>query len=106
MTKQEAIQAQIDEIMDTFEFEDVHRWMEHDDWGWGTPDSDETVVPDLYEIKRCARQRLKEAAVTGFSSTGGFTATSHEGVDGNGPWITLSLNFGYQTHTDGTSYTE
>lgn len=106
MTKQEAIQVQIDDIMDSFEFEDVHNWMKHDDWGWSTGNGSEMEVPDLCEIKRHARQRLKEAAQTGFSSTGGFTAQRYEGVDEDGPWITLSLTFGYQSHNDGTSYTE
>lgn len=106
MTKQEAIQEQIDDIMDTFEFEDVRNWMKHDGWGWGTGNGDELEVPDLYTIKRSARQRLKEAAETGFSSTGGFTAQRYEGTDEDGPWITLSLHFGYQSCNDGTSYTE
>lgn len=106
MTRQEAIQAQIDEIMDTFEFEDVHRWMQHDGWGWGTLHTMETEVPDPYEIKRCARQRLKEAAESGYSCTGGFTAIRHEGEDDNGPWIQLDLMFGYRSITDGTSYSK
>ena len=106
MTKQEALQEQIDDIMDTFEFEDVHNWMKHDGWAWGTGNGNEMEVPDLYEIKRCARQRLKEAAAHGFSSTGGFTAERREGKDENGPWVMLDLHFGYHTHNDGTSYTE
>jgi len=106
MTKQEALQEQIDDIMDSFEFEDVHNWMKHVGWGWGVPGSTEMEIPDLYEIKRAARQRLKEAAAHGFSSTGGFTAERHEGKDENGPWVTLDLHFGYHTHNDGTSYTE
>lgn len=105
MTKQEAIQEQIDDIMDTFEFDDVHSWMEHSGWVWAQPNGT-TAVPDLYEIKRCARQRLKEAAENGYSATGGFVAQSYEGTDKDGPWITLSLHFGLQTYNDGTSYTE
>jgi hypothetical protein len=106
MTKQEAIQNQIDEVMDTFQFENVHRWMEHSGWSWGQPNSNESSVPDLFEIKRCARQRLKTAAKTGYSSTGGFTAERSEGADENGPWIKLTLYFGYQTANDGTTYKE
>lgn len=104
MTKQEAIQEQIDEIMDTFAFEDVHRWMEHDGWVWGSPGSD--GVPDLTEIKRSARKRLKEAAECGYSCTGGFTARLHEGEDEEGPWVNLELTFGYISLHDGTSYTK
>ena len=102
MTRHEAIQEQIDQIMDTFDFEEIHDWMTHVGWGWGsTP-----AVPDLFELKREARQRLKDAAKHGSCSTGGFTATRYEDVDGNGPWIKLELHFGYQSLNDGTSYTK
>lgn len=105
MTKQEAIQQQIDDIMDTFEFSEIRDWMISCGWCWGGPDGS-NEVPELYEIRQRARDRLKEAAKTGFSSTGGFTAFRTEGRDENGPWIVLQLYFGYQSVNDGTSYTE
>ena len=104
MTKQEAIQEQIDSIMDTFRFDKVHAWMTAAGWYWGEPGS--MRVPDVSELRREARQRLKEAANNGFASSGGFTATSHEDEDENGPWIKLDLYFGYQSLNDGTSYTK
>ena len=103
MTKQEAIQYQIDDVMDTFEFEDVHEWMTHTNWTWGHPDCG-AQVPDNYQLRSLARSLLKEAAKSSFASTGGFTARSTEGCDENGPWITLNLSFGYSTINDGTSY--
>ena len=106
MTKQEAIQQQIDDIMDTFDFEKVHAWMEHDEWGWSSYDSSVTAVPSVFEIRRSARDLLKQAASSGFYSTGGFTATRYEGTDESGPWIKLDLAFGYSTINDGTSYTK
>jgi hypothetical protein len=107
MTRQEAIQEQIDEIMDTFDFEDVHTWMEHSNWAWGGLDGDgESRVPSIYEIRTEARNRLKQAAKSGFSCSGGFTATRDEGEDENGPWVKLNLNFGLMTVNDGTSYTK
>lgn len=105
MTKQEAIQEQIDDIMDTFEFEDVHKWMETTEWTWGQPDGS-SEVPDLYEIKTMARARLKEAAKCGYSCTGGFTAERFEGGENGKPWITLRLSFGYSSMNDGTIYDE
>ena len=105
MTKQEAIQEQIDEIMDTFEFEDVYKWMETTEWAWGQPDGS-FEVPNLYEIKSHARKALKEAAKHGFYSTGGFTAERSEGIEDGKPWITLHLSFGYSSMNDGTIYDE
>jgi hypothetical protein len=102
MTKQEAIQAQIDDIMDTFEFERVHAWMEHDGWTWG----DDGKVPSVFDLRRCARDLLKVAASSGYCATGGFIATGDEGTDESGPWIQLNLSFGYMSYNDGTAYTE
>jgi hypothetical protein len=105
MTRQEAIQEQIDDIMDTFDFDAIHAWMVHSNWVWGGLDG-RVRVPDIYEIRTEARNRLKQAAKSGFSCTGGFTATRDEGEDENGPWVTMQLSFGYMTHNDGTSYTK
>jgi hypothetical protein len=105
MTKQEAIQEQIDDIMDTFDFERVHDWMVHSNWKWANMDG-ESRVPEIYEIRKEARERLKQAVKTGFSCCGGFTASKQEDKDENGPWLRLSLSFGIQTYTDGTSYKE
>ena len=105
MTRQEAIQEQIDEIMDTFDFEGVHEWMEHSQWVWATLDG-ASRVPDIYEIRAEARNRLKQAAKTGFACAGGFTAICEDGEDENGPWVKLDLAFGLISINDGTSYTK
>lgn len=105
MTRQEAIQEQIDEIMDTFDFEDVHAWMVHSNWEWGNLDG-KSRVPEIYEIRQAARERLKEAARDGYSCTGGFAARLDEGEDDSGPWLTLNLSFGLQTFQDGTNYSK
>ena len=105
MTKQEAIQYQIDDVMDTFEFEDVHKWMTHTNWTWHHPECGAGAkVPDIYQLRSLARKLLKDAAKFSFASTGGFTARSTEGCDEDGPWIILNLSFGYSTINDGTSY--
>lgn len=100
-TKQEAIQEQIDEIMDTFDFDKVHAWMKHDNWEWHNEG-----VPDVTALRLHARERLKSAAANeGISSTGGFMAEYEHGTDGaGGPFIRLTLSFGYSTYNDGTSY--
>jgi hypothetical protein len=101
MTKQEAIQEQIDEIMDTFDFERVHKVMEYLDWTWGGyPES-----PSISVIRIHARERLKDAVKHGSSNTGGFVATKEEGAVGGEPWVSMNLLFAVeQTLNDGTSY--
>lgn len=102
-TRQEAVQEQIDEIMDTFDFDRVHKWMLVEDWTWA-----DGTVPSVTELRLEARARLKDAASNrGFASCGGFTAIYSEDIDqGNKPWLRLNLYFGYSTLNDGTSFTE
>jgi len=96
MTKQEAIQEQIDEIMDSFDFEKVNKIMEAIDWEWN-----EEGVPDIYSLRTAARKHLKEAAeFKGASSSGGFTANYTESKS----WVRLELYFGLDSFTDGTEY--
>jgi len=100
-TKQEAIQEQIDEIMDTFDFGRVHKWMKHDQWTWG-----DEGVPDEAALRMAARERLICAArCKGVSSTGGFTAEYVEAKDEYGaPFIRMDLHFGYSSINDGTTF--
>jgi len=91
--------------MDTFDFEGVHAWMEHSQWVWGNLDG-QARVPEIYEIRAEARNRLKQASKAGFACTGGFTAMCEEGEDENGPWVKLDLTFGLMSINDGTSYTK
>ena len=58
MTKQEAIQEQIDNIMDDFEFEKVHQIMTALKWTWATAENPK-AVPELWEIKKNARSHLE-----------------------------------------------
>jgi hypothetical protein len=102
MTKQEAIQHQIDNIMDTFDFKKVKSIMRYLKWKW----NDEESSPDEYEIRSHARHCLKEAAKNAGYATGGFQAYKVEGRDENGPWVRLSLSFGLETFEDGTAYEE
>ena len=103
MTKEEVIQKQIDEIMDTFEFDKVAKFMYITDWTWEIGVNRHT--PDEWELRQSARARLKEAAKSGFSMTGGFTARKNEGeCPEEGKWVRMELQFGYSSLLDGECY--
>ena len=77
MTDQELI----DEIMDWFDFEKVHKVMTTLDWKWG----DDESVPTIPELRKQTRELMKMALI-GLSNnfeeksysaaTGGFEATA------------------------------
>jgi hypothetical protein len=77
MTDQELI----DEIMDWFDFEQVHKVMTALDWKWGDAES----VPTMPELRKQARELMKTALI-GLSNnfeeknysaaTGGFEVTA------------------------------
>jgi len=70
-------QEKIDDVMDWFEFEKVEKAMVALDWQWRTAAEG---IPTVQELRREARKRLREAIQSGYSSTGGFTATYSHGV--------------------------
>jgi len=83
-------QDYIDDIMDCFDFEKVHKAMNALKWWWASTNG----VPEMWEIKQSARERIKSAMLglssqqfnngmrTYGSSTGGFTAMATEWDDG------------------------
>ena len=75
----------IDEILDEFDFEKVHKVMEFLDWKWGGG------VPTIGGMRKVARNLLKEAAEGEVVAigTGGFQVRKHVG-DGT---IYLTLEF-------------
>ena len=99
MTRQEAMQEQIDEIMDTFDFQKAHKMMLAVGSTWG-----DEGTPEEYELRARAREFLKQAAKDGYACTGGFTALLEEGVEDGKPWVRMSLAFGQNTFNDGTFY--
>ena len=66
------MQEQIDEIMDNFDFERVHKMMLASDWKWSGDDG--FCVPDISEIRKTARQLLYRTVDDRLSGcgTGGF----------------------------------
>ena len=79
----------IDEILDEFDFEKVHRVMQALNWKWqSSPD-----VPSIADLRRMARSLLKQVVESkGLHSvgSGGFTAYMHHGL--------LGLRFDVASH--------
>lgn len=101
MTKQEAIQEQIDNIMDTFEFDRVQTVMTALDWKWYSHED----IPGIVEIRQSARKTLNTLRQDyRTSGSGGFTAIKDSGEDDGKPWVRISLFFGIEESGDGVSY--
>ena len=101
MTKQEAIQSQIDDIMDSFEFDKVQIVMTALDWKWYSHED----IPGIIEIRQSARKTLNSLKDGNrMSGSAGFYATKEEGEDGGIPWVRICLFFGLEFSEDGVSY--
>lgn len=59
----------INDLLDAFDFERVHRAMVALNWRWG-PDPGE--VPTVSDLRRCARRLLRDAKPGYATSTGGL----------------------------------
>jgi hypothetical protein len=104
MNREEAIQAQIDEVMDSFDFDSVEKIMIALDWKWATGEGMTRETPDLYEIRKSARRRMRCAAESRHSSSGGFSARLIEGVEDGKAWLLMDLQFGIHSYQDTTEY--
>jgi hypothetical protein len=101
MTRQEVLNNQLDEIMDTFDFDQVGKMMSATDWIWARS---ENGVPDQRELRQEARRLMKQAIAGEDCATGGFRTWVTEGKDKDGPWTKLNLSFGIDTIHDGESH--
>ena len=106
MNRQEAISCQIDEIMDSFDFQtamkvlEVYKSMERGypaDWFL----DDEPFEP---AIRADARECMKEAVKNGYAGRSYFEARFTEGEDDDSPWVRVCFNFGDHSYNDGVSY--
>lgn len=96
-------QEMIDEIMDWFEFEKVHKVMEDLDWTWVSVG---TRVPTLQDLRSSARRELhlaydgleKHGGDNYFTGSGGFFASAHKLQNGK---VSLSLKFAVSDWTAG-----
>ena len=104
MTKQQAIQEQIDEIMDTFDFDRVHEVMKAVNWKWHT--DSECEVPDQYKLRQEARRLLKVLFKNRMAATGGFCAIKQESENEDEPWVFLSLHFGVDSNNEAQTYSK
>ena len=106
MNKQDAIQQQIDEIMDSFDFAlCVQSVKLYKDWGRGYPSH--WMVDGEFEeslLRRSARDCMRLAAAEGSSGYSYFYSRFHEGTDSDGPWVKIDLFFGNRNYNDGVSY--
>jgi hypothetical protein len=106
MNREEAIQAQIDEVMDSFDFASVEKIMQALDWKWITEEGNKKEIPDEYEIRRSARERMRSAVKAGYCCSGGFAARLIEGVEDGQAWVLMDLQFGIQSFQDTTDHVQ
>lgn len=111
MNRQEAIQQQIDHIMDMFDFQSCCRILKSlIESGRGYPKDwvDCDVVngdePKEYLLRQAARDCMKAAVKEGYAGHSYFSAYFNEGEDDDGPWVKIDLLFGDRSYNDGTSY--
>lgn len=105
MTRHQAIELQIETIMDEFDFGAVHKIFQ--DNGWEYHDSD--GVPTIGELRRMARKCLRNLTRTpingmGIGGTGRFTVVMTENPKEG--WLRLDLLFTPEDwHNEPTDYT-
>lgn len=83
----------IDDIMDNFDFERVHAAMRLLGWCWVAQGTKGYGVPEISELRKCARRLMKNAMKSPLSSyttgTGGFQVDKTTEEDK----VYLSLSF-------------
>lgn len=106
MTYQDAVEEQIDDIMDNFEFNKVRKVMEFLDWKlWF--DGEENRVPEASELRKLAREYLRYVAKHGGTTgSGGFTAVCKKGYDEaeKRSFVWLELYWGFSSMNDGVCH--
>ena len=94
--------SEIEDIIDEFDFEEVHKVMEFLDWTWfDAGDANGGSVPRIAELRKKARKLLNEAAdsvlrnnelpAESCIATGGFRATAHRYGDTDKIYFRLSF---------------
>ena len=82
-------QDALDNIMDSFDFDQVHKVMVFLNWKWANRNGG-LEVPEKYELRSEARRLLKMAIEEKtIVSTGGFIAEYREGEEGG--WMDLKF---------------
>lgn len=114
MNYEEAVQEQINEIMDTFDFGKAHRMMAAVNWTWALTDHGVgPAVPTEAALRKEARRLLTRVAFKSSPrytvSSGGLTIekTVGDDEDAGDPearFVRLSLSFGLNSFNDGTTF--
>lgn len=88
-------QELIDDIMDNFNFEKVHKVMDFLNWTWWDLETMKEYAPTIQDIRSCARKKLKRILEENHASieSGGFVARKYD--DG-----TISLEFKIESWGD------
>lgn len=71
---------QIQNILEDFDFENVHETMTKLKWTWVSSDLKYEHIPEIEELKKHAKERLEKAIEYKWSESGGFIATNTSGV--------------------------
>ena len=73
-------EKQIQDILESFDFENVHETMIKLNWTWVTSDLKREYIPEIEELKNHSKECLEKAIKYKWSESGGFIATNTSGV--------------------------
>ena len=73
-------EKQIQDILENFDFENVHETMIKLNWTWVTSDLKHEYIPEIEELKNHSKECLEKAIKYKWSESGGFIATNTSGV--------------------------
>ncbi len=85
------LQQHIDEVMDYFDFDRVHKVMKHLKWTW-CDSLDSPTIPELRKHVRDQMNRLYGENIFRIES-GGFVTTYRIGTDKSGEWDYFDVAF-------------
>jgi predicted ThiF/HesA family dinucleotide-utilizing enzyme len=104
-TYEEVAASRIEDIMDEFDFDKVHKVMDSLDWTWVGVEAGDNI-PSRAELRRSARRLLQQSVQTKSSiGSGGFRIEFDSGEENGMPWVNLNLFFCVEsTSYDGEFY--
>lgn len=94
------LQQHIDEVMDYFDFDKVHRVMESLNWRWSSLE-DEMRIPTKPEMRKHVREfmeklyekNINKSEVNTYTGSGGFMVYYRKNVDEKGAWDHFDVTF-------------
>lgn len=106
ITRQQAIDEQINEIMDEFDFAKVAKYMKQSNWKWAFGESSmHSLTPSEIELRNYAKAIMEKVAKESIVSYGsrGFLVKFSENKDDH--WVNIKLMFILEWWpTDATCY--